>query len=600
MSKRRVFISFLGNTNYVLSYYSFKGETIKKPTRFIQMALLELVCKDWGPEDQIYIFCTNEAYEANWEDKVQFDSKRIKVDEFEDKGLHGYLERWKNDKDAPLLPNFETVPIKPGFSVGEIWEIFNAVYEKLQPKDQIYFDITNAFRSIPLLASVLFDYAKVMNKTEFKAAYYGAFEKLGYANEVRQWTLDKRVAPIVDMTEVIRLQENVQMAKGVTEYGRLNQLAKVLSRKRSLKAVGHDVLLLDKALSTGLGDDLAEGAFIHTFSDKEEAIKSASILPTTKEVLLHVFDGLKGFKEKGKLGNLLAAANWAYKYRMMSLAYTFGKEYINRVAAEKLKAFCPYRNPEGRDFLIFVNAIFALPEKNLNNNNLDSDIRAFSDLINEIIELEWVKNIRNSYKKINDNRNIIDHCKLQRDDSVKKEENSGNNSNKSRSLDYDTLVKEFRKHFKKCVTILRNAPIAVHNKKEKQRNLFINVSDRSWESWSNKQKHEAAAIRSARLENITLIDLPFDPIPTDFKNSKDLEKKINEIVNKQLNKILNMAEETTCTVHVMGDPIMTHQLVSPLKKRGYLCVSSIVDMTYRVKPDGTIGTNPKFIAFHKY
>lgn len=594
MSKRRVFISFLGNTNYVLSYYSFKGETIKKPTRFIQMALLELVCKDWGPEDQIYIFCTNEAYEANWEDKVQFDSKRIKVDEFEDKGLHGYLERWKNDKDAPLLPNFETVPIKPGFSVGEIWEIFNAVYEKLQPRDQIYFDITNAFRSIPLLASVLFDYAKVMNKTEFKAAYYGAFEKLGYANEVRQWTLDKRVAPIVDMTEVIRLQENVQMAKGVTEYGRLNQLADVLSRTESLEAISEDVLSLDKALSTGLGNELAEGTFMHTFSGKENAIKTASILPATKEVLLHVFDGLSEFKENGKLDNLLAAANWAYKYRMMSLAYTFGKEYINRAAAEKLKAFSPYDEKKERDFLLFVNTIIGIDQDTIKKNKLRPEIRVFQDIINEIIQLPWINEIRQSYKIINDNRNIIDHCKLQEDHSAKKNELNGNQKNVK---NYADLVVDFEKYFPICVEALRTAPIAVPTRKERKSKVFINLSNDSCSEWTRKQLTDAAITidKRAKRQDISFRDIPFPTIPIDA-NPRD----IDQLVTNTYNKIVELAEEKSCTVHIKGEFTFTFQLANLLLKRGYKCVTSIFETKEEQRENGTSRLLSEFKGFRLF
>ena len=48
---RKVFISFLGTTNYVQSIYvadSFSST----PTRFVQQALIELKCKEWTEKER--------------------------------------------------------------------------------------------------------------------------------------------------------------------------------------------------------------------------------------------------------------------------------------------------------------------------------------------------------------------------------------------------------------------------------------------------------------------------------------------------------------------------------------------------------------------
>ena len=216
---RKVFVSFLGTNNYVLCKYSINGENTK-PVRFVQEALIEHCCKGWGEEDRIMIFCTskettgeNGSKEINWLDNGQ---DRI-FDESEKIGLQHRLQDLK--ARTGLVTPIEHFDIEAGLSEVEIWEIFDTVYSKLQPDDQIYFDVTHAFRSIPLFSIVLFNYSKFMKDTCLISIMYGAFEKLGPANKVRELPIEERVAPVIDLTNIARLQEYNQIASSLKDFG---------------------------------------------------------------------------------------------------------------------------------------------------------------------------------------------------------------------------------------------------------------------------------------------------------------------------------------------------------------------------------------------
>ena len=84
---RKVFVSFLGTSNYLPTRYELGGK--KSPVvRFVQQALIEMLCADWTADDRILIFYTEESRRRNWldngHDRITDESQRI--------GLRSVLE----------------------------------------------------------------------------------------------------------------------------------------------------------------------------------------------------------------------------------------------------------------------------------------------------------------------------------------------------------------------------------------------------------------------------------------------------------------------------------------------------------------------------
>ena len=92
--------------------------------------------------------------------------------------------------------------IPKGQSEQEIWEIFQIVYDRLKSGDEVIFDITHAFRSIPMLAITIFS-KKIENKENdwFKPAS----ENRPFINKMLKLIKqDKDAAAVVDKLRPFR------------------------------------------------------------------------------------------------------------------------------------------------------------------------------------------------------------------------------------------------------------------------------------------------------------------------------------------------------------------------------------------------------------
>ena len=176
----KVFLSFLGTTNYHPCTYTYIAGEIPG-VRFVQEATIKTYCAHWDSNDRFLIFTTPEAKKKNWEDNGHTDKTGAPIH------LEGLQTRL-----AKLLPKAQVaaIDIPEGKSQEEVWEIFQKIIDNLQEHDEVVFDITHGFRSIPLLAIVVLSYARVIKSITIQGIYYGAFE-----------AARNGCAPIFDLTE---------------------------------------------------------------------------------------------------------------------------------------------------------------------------------------------------------------------------------------------------------------------------------------------------------------------------------------------------------------------------------------------------------------
>lgn len=193
-----VYVSFLGTSDYVECIYHRNGHEFPS-ARFVQEATIRLCCGTWGPDDRIFVFTTEDAYRKNWLDNGHVERGTGLT--LQRKGLEHCI------RDLSLPCVVENVPIPEGKSEEEIWDIFQALIDRIHPGDEIIIDITHAFRSIPMLAIVVLNYAKVMKAIKVKGIYYGAFEVLGTIAEAGAMSPESRRVPIFDLTAFDSLLE---------------------------------------------------------------------------------------------------------------------------------------------------------------------------------------------------------------------------------------------------------------------------------------------------------------------------------------------------------------------------------------------------------
>lgn len=412
---RKVFISFLGTNNYVQCRYDIKG-SVSEPVRFVQEALIEYFCKDWTDNDRILIFCTssettgeNGSKEINWFDNGQ---SRIK-DDIEAIGLQHRLYDLKTRLE--LKAQIEEYDIDAGFSEEEIWSIFETVYSKLQSGDHIYFDVTHAFRSIPLFSIVLFNYSKFMIDTRLVSIMYGAFEKLGPAYKVNELPIEKRVAPVIDLTNIARLQEYNQIASGLKDFGKVEQLKDVItsqleySSDQTIRNLRDSIANLDEYIATIDLKEIRSGKFISKFRSSYRNIrKKKKFIKPICNILDELYRETGDFVEENSYKNIEAAINWAIKHEMLMQAFPLAAEYVIQRVADKFKNDKPHQLSP-RQFRMFVSSILGMPENIFMMRDWDDMLADYSDVADIIADDSLVQELRPLYDRIRSSRNSLAH-----------------------------------------------------------------------------------------------------------------------------------------------------------------------------------------------
>ena len=571
---RKVFISFLGTSNYVECHYCINGEQ-SHPVRFVQEALIEHECCDWSEKDAIFIFCTSEeksgekgSKELNWLDYGQDKPK----EDIEKIGLQTRLESLK--KRIDLKPIIEQIDIKAGHEEKEIWDIFDTVYEKLSVGDHIYFDVTHAFRSIPLFSLVLFNYAKFMKETQVETILYGAFEKLGPAHKVREIPLEKRIAPVINLTDIVRLQEYNQIASGLKEFGRVKLLSANILKSNNKPNQPIDKLCrsirdLEEYITTISLEKIKKGDYIKDFKGNLKNIKKKNYLPTPIANILKELEKETGdFVGKDDYQNIEAAINWTMKHDMLMQLYPLAQEYIVYRLVDKFDDIIPNKL-EGKDRRKYVSSILGMGNDDFEEKNWEGTLAIYPEQTNIIASSEIVNQIRPIYNTLTTNRNSLAHANA--------------------TVTYKKLNKD-RFCVIKCLKMVSSSYQNLESTKiflESIEKLFINLSNHPSKLWGEKQIAEAQKYG-------TIKDIPFPSISPGASN-EEMEKMADTMVNE----ILKKAENTVVTVHVMGEMTFTYALVSRLKAEGVTCVASTTERIAEEK-DGVKTSEFKFVRFREY
>ncbi len=109
------------------------------------------------------------------------------------------------------------VDIPDGRSEAELWEIFDAICEVVQEGDEIAFDITHGFRSLPMIAMLTIAYLKQVKDVQVRYVLYGAYEARDANN----------VAPVFDLTPFAALLDWLAAAKMFIATGDARELGRL-------------------------------------------------------------------------------------------------------------------------------------------------------------------------------------------------------------------------------------------------------------------------------------------------------------------------------------------------------------------------------------
>ncbi|TDT51290.1 TIGR02221 family CRISPR-associated protein [Fonticella tunisiensis] len=330
------FLSFVGTGNYSECTYRFKSLT---KTRFIQEALIKDLCLNWTENDEITIFLTEQARNKNWLNSVDQNGNELI-------GLKQRLDRFdKDDYGFKIVEKH----IPEGKNKQEIWQIFDSMIESLDDNDEVIFDITHSFRSIPMLAMVVLNYAKVAKDIRLKGIYYGAYE-------AREKNGEEEIAPVFDLIEFNMLLDWSYAINSFLKFGNSSQIYEVsrlqLSEKLSLR---DEEAINMRDFVDSLNDFTntiltCRGKYIREFDSmrkksvevayrdmrsKLNKIKDNNSLKAINPLIEKISLRTKDFDKGGNLNTGLAYVKWCIDNNLIQQAYTALEETVVTYMCEK-------------------------------------------------------------------------------------------------------------------------------------------------------------------------------------------------------------------------------------------------------------------------
>lgn len=441
---RKVFISFLGTNNYIRTHYIINGK-ISRPVRFIQEALIDEFCNDWDENDRIFIFYTQESLNRNWIDKGQkYDEKTPEKDTY---GLEHIL------KEKAVCDIVHPILIPEGFTENDIWKIFECLYNILEEKDIIYFDATHAFRSIPLLATVLFNYAKCLKNITVASISYGAFETLGPAFKVQNMDIKDRKAPVINLNSINNLQNIINIANNYKLSGKIGLVTELLPntshattpQKNAINILQKELNRLDGYITICDLKNIRKGDFARKVKNQfTNAINAPGITPAEKIILKNVETEIAEFTTEPSDKNIELAIKRAFKYHMLQQAYTLSQEYIISTACDQLTDFYPKFQEiiiSETDRRNFTSSILAIRPPDIRNEDFKAPLNEYIDLTKHLLKWKKREQIHPLYKLLTDNRNSLNHAKGAKDEQ--------------------SLIKDFLKLYPNIIQLLTGKEISV-------------------------------------------------------------------------------------------------------------------------------------------
>ena len=577
---RKVFISFLGTNNYIETIYDFADGKQSDSVRFIQEALIRHDCLTWGQEDKIFIFCTADAERLNWEDNGQSNAQS----EIETIGLERRLKKLLDDKFVLMV---EKISIPEGFSEQEIWNIFDIVYQKLEEGDEIYFDVTHAFRSIPLFSTVLFNYAHFMKNTNIVSIKYGAFEKLGPAYKVKTMPLEGRIASVIDLTSISDLQRWTEAVNQFVSFGRVDKINELHlpilnNRTRQSSGTDKDAIALrkfsntfdtfSKQLITCQGKDLISAKESELLKQQLNAIKNIKNVLHTFKPLLEKFEQAVAPFKPDCISNAIEAAKCCFENKEYQQAITLLQEgLITEIAYLQQLDWSSIEDRElvSNALNIICQKIDRNKWKEPKSKKWQENIELYFTKIEGIVESDRAKEISVVYTSLTEIRNQYSHGGML---ALKK-------------FDANKIIEKIEDIFNK----FNNLPSVSYSDSEPCHSMLLNLSNHPLAIWSEAQ------LNAARQQFGEIQDLPFPQIAPDAT-----EQNIQELAEQYFKNIKNIGTPQQVTVHVMGELTFCFALVQLLKQNGYTCVASTTQRLVQQVDNNTKQATFQFVKFRKY
>ena len=561
-------MSVLGTGLYEECTYIGKNSETK--TRYIQEATLQEIGADkWTGNDVAYVLLTQSAKKQNWDKSITTRKDSRKNESVSYSGLEKVLTEM--GLPCPVIP----IDIKDGKDQSEMWDIFNTIFEIIENGDELYFDLTHAFRYLPMLVLVLGSYAKFLKGTSIAHISYGNYEARN--KDEKDSTKDR--ASIIDLLPLSVLQDWTFAAGQFIKSGNVDEIVSLGKNrcreiKKGLRQADPDtknmtcfVNSLSAAvneLSLCRGIEITNGKSIKNVRDYRDKIKAETI-PALTPLIDVISNSFEEFNNDKDVLNTYRAAKWCEKNKLYQQSLTFLREAVVSFICDKC----------GLDIVAQSNRVFVediLHAKNKDTSNYKADIRIASpELLEKMRDIFNLPSLNTetltAFSKIRDIRNDYNHAGI-----------------RPNSSNCNTMVKNAAELLKSISCLFEDTTA-----NETRPAIFINYSNHPSCNWSSEQ------MTAAKEYGKEVVDIAFAQIDPEANS-----EVISKTVESETAKLLDAAAGKNATVHIMGEMTLTFALVKRLQARGIRCVASTTERCVRETAEGVKESIFKFVRFREY
>ena len=330
----RKLYTFLGTTDYDEYSYTLPGDLgVSSPTRFAQIAILEMLERMGRPPDEITVFLTAEALEKNWLSRTESDGHTIP-------GLRDTLISAFGENRFRL----REVEIDDDDTEEALWRLFERMAEEAKENDEICIDITYSFRSTPVLSLIIGNYVSVLRGVRLFGLYYGKVpgrrfhgrsgEESGQTgDEFGRISSEAQPSPpaaIHDMTEMLNL---FKWSQAIEAYLRTGSAQLLLNTVRELPAVSETDRafreLAERLNRVSMAIETCRGRMVeHAINEARVQLNRLKADPSGRlkpfqKLLSQISRKLAGFRPGPYEDKLLFIVDWCIHHHLYQQGYTF-------------------------------------------------------------------------------------------------------------------------------------------------------------------------------------------------------------------------------------------------------------------------------------
>lgn len=576
---RKVFMSFLGTGLYQPCCYQ-KDDFCSEEVNYIQEATIQYLNSKnpWTGNDACYILLTDGAENVHWgATKMQKNRNSGEWEFSHHEGLSLRLE-----KLGMPFSVFRVGKLPEGGLEDDIMEIFKRMKNLICDGDELYLDITHAFRYLPMLMVVFSNYVSFTKDVNIKSITYGNWDA---RTEIEKDGRKVCYAPIVDLLPLVSIQEWTYAAGQFLESGDvtlLNKLADSAARSLAKEAQGKDTNVtalrgyiknLSKAADEWRycrGRSIVEAKTIKELNKSRDGL-NAEVMPLIEPIFAKLQSQLDKFNGQEDVLNGLAAARWCYDHCLIQQAATILEEFIVTLICKN--NHIPWIAEDDRGIVTKAFSVEGHEEKDwwlgLPNDATEAEIEERIRLIKSIRDTQLFKELQPIYNDISSLRNDLNHAGMRKNPASVK-----------------TILESVDDYLTRVEKVIEgNKDIVVsHN----TNSLFINLSNHPSADWLPEQM-EAAQHYGA------VVDLPFPNI-----SPYDDEACIAHLADEYVQRVRSLAQDNDVVVHLMGEMNLTYALVSRLLSLGITCLASTTERNTVNLPNGEKKSTFRFVRFRRY